>query len=65
MFPDPSSKSARNFERAKDVLPGGNSRSTIDLKPYPIYVAEASGIFRRDPCQEALPRAVKRRGSVL
>ena len=43
MFPDPSSKSARNFERAKDVLPGGNSRSTIDLKPYPIYVAEASG----------------------
>jgi len=43
MFPNPSSQSARYFERAKGVLPGGNSRSTIDLDPYPIYVEGAMG----------------------
>ena len=46
MFPDLKSQSAKNFERAKTVLPGGNSRSTIDLKPHPIYaliIRRASG----------------------
>ena len=43
MYPDPNSKSANLYARAQNVLPGGNSRSTIDLKPYPIYVAEAQG----------------------
>jgi glutamate-1-semialdehyde 2,1-aminomutase len=31
------------FERARTVLPGGNSRSTIDLKPHPIYVTHGKG----------------------
>ena len=31
------------FERARAVLPGGNSRSTIDLKPHPIYVTHGKG----------------------
>ena len=43
MFPDPSSLSASLFERAKDVLPGGNSRSTIALDPHPIYVVRGEG----------------------
>ena len=32
------SRSQAWYERARVVLPGGNSRSTIDLKPHPIYV---------------------------
>jgi len=43
MFPDLNSKSAKLAERARRVLPGGNSRSTIDLKPHPIYLTRASG----------------------
>jgi glutamate-1-semialdehyde 2,1-aminomutase len=31
-------ESRKLFDRARVVLPGGNSRSTIDLKPHPIYV---------------------------
>jgi glutamate-1-semialdehyde 2,1-aminomutase len=37
------SKSQQLFERARTVLPGGNSRSTIDLKPHPIYVTHGKG----------------------
>lgn len=43
MFPDLNSKSAQLSERAKKVLPGGNSRSTIDLKPHPIYLTHGEG----------------------
>lgn len=43
MYPDMNSKSAKLYERAKHVLPGGNSRTTIDLKPHPIYVTHAEG----------------------
>ena len=43
MYPDLSSQSAKNFERAKAVLPGGNSRSTIELKPHPIYLTHGVG----------------------
>jgi len=42
-YPDPQSKSAALYRRARRVLPDGNSRTTIALKPYPIYLAEASG----------------------
>ncbi len=31
------------YERARAVLPGGNSRSTIDLKPHPIYITHGQG----------------------
>ena len=43
MYHDLNSQSAQNFERAKAVLPGGNSRSTIDLKPHPIYLTHGQG----------------------
>ena len=36
-------ESRKLFERARRVLPGGNSRSTIDLKPHPIYVTHGKG----------------------
>ena len=31
------------FERAKRVMPGGNSRHSVALAPYPIYVKSGSG----------------------
>ena len=43
MYPDLNSQSAKNFKRAKAVLPGGNSRSTIELKPHPIYLTHGLG----------------------
>lgn len=36
-------KSKAYSTRAREVLPGGNSRSTIDLKPHPIYVTHGEG----------------------
>ena len=42
-YPNSSSQSAALYKRAKQVLPDGNSRTTIALKPYPIYIAEAAG----------------------
>ena len=41
--PNRESRSAALSERAWRVLPNGNSRSTINRKPHPIYVAEAAG----------------------
>lgn len=40
---DESTKSARLYERAKKVLPGGVSRNTVLRKPHPAYVDHASG----------------------
>ena len=37
------SNSAALSERAWRVLPNGNSRSTVNRRPHPIYVAEAAG----------------------
>lgn len=42
-YPDPSSASALLYERARAVLPGGNSRLTIHQSPYPIYAQEGRG----------------------
>jgi glutamate-1-semialdehyde 2,1-aminomutase len=42
-YPDDTSKSAALYERAKQYLPGGNTRTTIFLKPYQIYAARGSG----------------------
>jgi glutamate-1-semialdehyde 2,1-aminomutase len=42
-YPDYSSKSAALYERAKQYLPGGNTRTTIFLQPYQIYAARGSG----------------------
>jgi glutamate-1-semialdehyde 2,1-aminomutase len=43
MYPDPSSRSAALFARGRKVMPGGNSRSSVLLAPYPIYAQHASG----------------------
>lgn len=42
-YPDSNSVSAKLFDRACAVLPGGNSRLTIAQSPHPIYAAKASG----------------------
>jgi glutamate-1-semialdehyde 2,1-aminomutase len=43
MYPDASSRSAALFARGRQVMPGGNSRSSVLLAPYPIYAQHASG----------------------
>ena len=42
-YPDAASRSARLFERAQKVLPGGNTRHTVAFAPYPIYAASGHG----------------------
>ena len=42
-YPNPSSASARLFERACATMPGGNSRIAVYQAPYPIFVARAKG----------------------
>ncbi|MDZ7643255.1 MAG: aspartate aminotransferase family protein [Woeseiaceae bacterium] len=39
------SPSARLFERAKAVMPGGCSRNTVLRKPYPLYAARGEGCY--------------------
>jgi len=43
MYPSNDSKSAALYERAVEVMPGGNSRHTIYFPPYPIYAVKAQG----------------------
>jgi glutamate-1-semialdehyde 2,1-aminomutase len=47
-YPDERSASAQLFSRACKVLPGGISRSTIALSPYPIYVRKGEGAYVQD-----------------
>ena len=42
-YPDAQSESARLFERARKVLPGGNSRHTVFFPPYPVYAVRGEG----------------------
>lgn len=42
-YPDLQSNSAKLYERAVKVLPGGNSRITVFHAPYPVYAAHAAG----------------------
>jgi len=42
-YPDLGSRSAALYERACQVLPGGNSRTTVFRRPYPIYAARGEG----------------------
>ncbi|MCP3853113.1 MAG: aspartate aminotransferase family protein [Actinomycetia bacterium] len=48
MFPDPQSRSAHLYQRARKVLPDGVSRSTVLVRPHPIYVAEGEGAWITD-----------------
>jgi glutamate-1-semialdehyde 2,1-aminomutase len=43
MFPDPSSKSAKLFERARRVMPGGNTRHMITFGPYLVFAEKGEG----------------------
>lgn len=43
-----SNASAKLYERAMKVMPGGCSRNTILRKPHPIYAADANGCFVTD-----------------
>src|SRR5438105_404637 len=42
------SRSAALFERARKVMPGGNSRTTVFTAPYPAYIASAQGAVLTD-----------------
>src|SRR5512147_1149859 len=42
------STSARLFARAQGVLPGGNSRTTVYIAPYPPYAASGEGCWITD-----------------
>ncbi len=48
MYPDNYSNSARLYDRAVRVMPGGNSRHTVYFPPYPIYAVSARGARVRD-----------------
>ena len=42
-YPDGLSESRRIFERARKVMPGGNTRTTVFIDPFPIYAARGEG----------------------
>lgn len=41
--PTPSSRSRELYERAQNSLPGGNTRTTVFMKPHPLYAARGEG----------------------
>ena len=43
MYPDQNSSSQKMYDRALASLPGGNTRTTVFMKPYPIYAARGEG----------------------
>jgi len=45
---EPGSKSAALFARAQGFLPGGNSRTTVYMAPYPPYAAAGEGCWITD-----------------
>ena len=44
----PGSKSAELFARAQGVMPGGNTRTTVYMAPYPPYAASGAGCWITD-----------------
>lgn len=42
-YPDSMEKSRQLFEQAQRVMPGGNTRNTVYMDPYPIYMASGQG----------------------
>lgn len=42
-YPDDLIESHRLFERARKVMPGGNTRTTVYIDPFPIYAARGEG----------------------
>jgi len=47
-YADPGSVSARLFRQAQSVMPGGNSRTSVFIAPYPPYAAEGVGCWLTD-----------------
>ena len=45
---EPGSRSAALFAQAQGVLPGGNSRTTVYMAPYPPYAASGEGCWITD-----------------
>jgi glutamate-1-semialdehyde 2,1-aminomutase len=43
MYPQSHGKSQQLHERARAFMPGGNTRSTLYMKPFPIYAARGQG----------------------
>ncbi|OWJ89715.1 hypothetical protein B6S59_29820 [Pseudomonas sp. A46] len=41
-------KSASYFQRALNIMPSGNTRSTLNSKPHPIYIEKGAGQFVTD-----------------
>ena len=50
MYPDSKSRSQKLYDRALASLPGGNSRTTVFMQPYPIYAAR--GDFADRPIRD-------------
>jgi glutamate-1-semialdehyde 2,1-aminomutase len=48
MYPDDQSKSHDLYQRALESLPGGNTRTTVFMKPFPIYAASGAGCRVQD-----------------
>jgi glutamate-1-semialdehyde 2,1-aminomutase len=42
---EPGSRSAQLYERARAVMPGGNTRRTVFTPPFPAYAASAQGPY--------------------
>src|SRR5436190_576767 len=47
-YPSQDSVSASLFRRARDVMPGGNTRTTVFMSPYPIYAVRGAGCYIYD-----------------
>src|SRR5436190_12374165 len=45
---EPGSRSAELFARAQAVMPGGNSRTTVFMAPYPPYADSGDGCWVTD-----------------
>jgi hypothetical protein len=43
IYPDSKSHSQKLYDRALSSLPGGNTRTTVFMNPYPIYAARGEG----------------------
>src|SRR5262249_57497798 len=42
-YREPGSASARLYERARKVIPGGTSKANLHMRPHPCYVASGAG----------------------
>ena len=47
-YPAPTSRSSELYDRGKSVIPDGVSRSTVIIRPHPVYVDHAKGAWITD-----------------